>query len=152
MGKYSTRPKNKVWAFSENLIHWTCFMCCIFPYRTKNVQRLYFLTQSSHIWHTRHILQFKLQLECDMGWYRYTYHIENRCTECEKYSYLAAFVIILQDHSKLNHKWKNNSIQWFYILRTVSYLIITVKNVLFELRTLMYIDLKNTQNINNYDD
>ena len=45
---------------------------------------LYFLTRSSHIWYNCHILQFKLQLECDMCWYRYKSQSENHCTECDK--------------------------------------------------------------------
>ena len=44
-----------------------------FQYRTKNEQRLYFLTRSSHTWHNYHTLQFKVQLECDVGWKRHTW-------------------------------------------------------------------------------
>ena len=78
MGKYSSCPMNKAL--------YSLDMCYIFPYRTKNEQRLYFLTRSSHIWHDCHILQFKLglPLECDMGWYRYTSPSKNHCAECEK--------------------------------------------------------------------
>ena len=65
----------------EPLIHWTC---PVFS-RTKNEQRLYFLTRSRHTWHNCHRLLFKLQLECDMGWYRYPSHSENYCAECENY-------------------------------------------------------------------
>ena len=52
-------------------------MCCMFPYCTKHEQRLYILTRWSHTCHTCPILQFKLQQECYMGWYRYTSHSEN---------------------------------------------------------------------------
>ena len=54
MGKYSTRPMKKVWAFRRTL--YSLDMCYIFPYRTKNEQRLYFLTRSSHIWHDCQII------------------------------------------------------------------------------------------------
>ena len=73
---------NKVWAF--NRLPYSLDMCYIFPYCTKNEQRLYFLTRSSHIWHNCHRLLFKLQLECDMGWYGYKSHSENTCAEGEK--------------------------------------------------------------------
>ena len=33
IGKYSTRPRNKVWAFRQT--PYPLYMCCIFPYRTK---------------------------------------------------------------------------------------------------------------------
>ena len=33
IGKYSTRPRNKVWAFRRT--PYSLDMCCIFPYRTK---------------------------------------------------------------------------------------------------------------------
>ena len=81
MGKYNTSPMNKVWAFRRT--PYSLDMCCIFPYLTRNEQRLYFLARSSHTWHNYHRLQFKLQLECDEGWYRYTSHSENHCTECD---------------------------------------------------------------------
>ena len=76
---------NKVWACRRTLYSWS--MCCIFPYHTKNEQRLYFLTRWGHTWHNCRTFQFKLQLECDimdMDWYRYTSHSENHSTECEK--------------------------------------------------------------------
>ena len=68
MGKYSTRPMNKVWAFRRT--PYSLDMCCIFHYRTKNEHRLYFLTRSGHTWHYCHRLQSDVQLECDMGWYQ----------------------------------------------------------------------------------
>ena len=52
MGKYSTRSMNEVWAFRRT--SYSLNMCCIFPYRTKNEQRLYLLTRSSRTWHTYH--------------------------------------------------------------------------------------------------
>ena len=84
MRKYNTpinTTMNKVWAFTRTL--YSLDMCCIFPHRTKNGQRLYFLTRSSYKCHNWHILHFKLHLECDMGWYRCTSHSENHCAECE---------------------------------------------------------------------
>ena len=86
MGKYSTRSMHKVWAFRRTPC--SLNMCCIFTYRTKNVQRLYFLTRSPHTWHILPYIVLNLQLECDMGWYRYTSHSENHSTECEKKYYL----------------------------------------------------------------
>ena len=65
MRKYSTCPMNKVWAFRRT--PYSLDMCCIFTYCTKNEQRLYFLTRSSHTWHNCHILQFKLQLRVRYG-------------------------------------------------------------------------------------
>ena len=52
-GKYNTSSMDKVWAFRR--IPYSLNECCIFTYHTKNEQRLYFLTQSSHTscaWHT----------------------------------------------------------------------------------------------------
>ena len=72
---------NKVWAFRRT--PYSLDECCIPPYRTKNEQSFYFLTRSSHTWQTCHSSQIKLQLECDMGWYRYTSHSENHHTECD---------------------------------------------------------------------
>ena len=43
---------NKVWAFWQT--PYSLDMCCIFPYCTKNEQRLYFLSRSSHTWHHCH--------------------------------------------------------------------------------------------------
>ena len=43
-----------------------------------------FVSRSSLTWHNCHRLQLKLQLEWDMGWYRYTFSSENHCTEWEK--------------------------------------------------------------------
>ena len=60
-------------------------MCHIFTYRTKNEQRLYFLTRSSHTYARLPYIVMNLQLECDMGWYQYTSHSENHSTECEKH-------------------------------------------------------------------
>ena len=68
---------NKVWAFRRT--PYSLDMCCIFQYRTKNEQRLYFLTRSDYTWHNCHRVQFKVQLECDMGWYRYTSRSDNHC-------------------------------------------------------------------------
>ena len=76
MGKYSTRSMNKVWAFRRTPC--SLNMCCIFTYGTKNGQSLYFLTRSSHTWHMLPYIVLNLQLECDMGWYRYTSHSENQ--------------------------------------------------------------------------
>ena len=75
-------------AIWENTAHfrrtpWSLNMCCIFTYRTKNEQHLYFLTRSTHTWHIQPCIVLNLQLECDMGWYRYTSHSENHSTECE---------------------------------------------------------------------
>ena len=69
-GKYSTHPIDKV---GEHLILWTCIVShekgttFIFP----------------HTWHNCHTLLLKLQLECDMGWCRYTSHGENHSRECD---------------------------------------------------------------------
>ena len=46
-------------------------MCCIFTYRTKNEQRLSFLTRSSRTYTRLPYIVLNLQLECDMGWYWY---------------------------------------------------------------------------------
>ena len=79
--RYGTRPMNKVWVFEQT--PYSLDTCSIVPYQTKNERCLYFLTRSSHIWHNCHNrLQFKLQLECDMGWY--TPHGENHCAGCNK--------------------------------------------------------------------
>ena len=85
MGKYSTRSMNKVWAFGRT--PYSFDECCIFQYRTKYEQRLYFLTRKRHTWHNCNTLQLKLQLECDIGWYRHTFHRGNHCTECENSMY-----------------------------------------------------------------
>ena len=78
-------------------------MCCIFPYRTKNEQRLCFFIRSSHTWHNCHTLQLKLQQECDMGWYRYTSDVENQWTACYKIWKLCSF----------GATWKNTAlVQW----------------------------------------
>ena len=61
--------------------HWTC---AVFSHiARKNEHRLYFLTRSTHTWHIQPYIVLNLQLECDMGWYQYTSHSENQCTECE---------------------------------------------------------------------
>ena len=52
VGKYSTCPMNKMWAFRRT--PYSLDICCIFQYRTKNEQLLYFLTRSSHTWYTQH--------------------------------------------------------------------------------------------------
>ena len=82
MAGYSTRPMNKVWAFRRTSC--SSAMCCIFSCRMQNEQRLYFLTRSRPIWHKCPTLQFKLQVECVMGWYRYTPHSDIHHAECEK--------------------------------------------------------------------
>ena len=82
MGNYSTRSMNKVWAFRR--APYSLNMCCIFTYRTRNEQRLYFLTRSSHTYTRLPYIVLILQLEYDMGWYRYTSRSENHSKECEK--------------------------------------------------------------------
>ena len=61
MGKYSTRPMSKLWAFSLD-------MCCIFPYRTNKMNVFIFSHKSQITYKLPDTLQFKIQLECDMGW------------------------------------------------------------------------------------
>ena len=48
MGKYSTRPMCKVWAFRRTPC--TLDECCVSFHCAKNEQRLYFLRGSSHTW------------------------------------------------------------------------------------------------------
>ena len=45
--------------------------------------RLYFFTRPSHTYTRLPYIVLNLQIECDMGWYRYTSHSENHSTECE---------------------------------------------------------------------
>ena len=125
MGKYSTCPMNKVWAFRRTL--YLLDLCCIFSYRTKNEQRLYFLTRSSHIWHDCDIsciFQLKLQLECDMGWYRYTSHSENHCAECENKEY--DFLCVFNGNSLRNRVFKGKlcqdwKVNYFLTARILSF-------------------------------
>ena len=95
IGKYSTCSMNKVWAFRRTLYSWN--MCCIFPY----------FTRSCHTWHNCHRFEFKLQLECDMGWYRHTSHSENHPIECEKkmYHILQYLLSRLDTDSRRDTSW-----------------------------------------------
>ena len=48
-GKIQHSFMNNAWAFRRT--PYSLNMCCIVTYRTKNEERLYFLTRSSHTWH-----------------------------------------------------------------------------------------------------
>ena len=73
---------NAIWD-NTTLLH--CTSAVFFIYRSKmNNACILSLSQSNHTWHNCFaILQCKLQLECDMGWYRYTYYSESHCRECD---------------------------------------------------------------------
>ena len=85
MGKYITQ-----WIscdpLGEHLIHWAC---AVFSHITRKMNNVCIFShdQVTHDISAMHTVQFNLQLECGMGWYRYTSHSENHCTECENGSF-----------------------------------------------------------------
>ena len=126
-GKYSTRPRNKVWAFRRT--PYSLDMCCIFPYRTKmntvcifshdcpkfsTVQISVQLTDmtdghktrggSVNSIHGSPAIQHAYSMytcsteECGIGWSRYTSHSGNTTSECEK---TIRFVLDLTPHSHI---------------------------------------------------
>ena len=72
---------NKVWAFGEHFIHWTCAELSHIARKMNNVC-IFSHDQVTHDITLPHIV-LNLHLECDMGWYQYTSHSENHCAECE---------------------------------------------------------------------
>ena len=81
---------NKVWAFRRT--PYSLDMCCIFPYCTKNEERLY----CPHKQNTRDITAVICDSnynKCSSGWYRCTSHSENRCTEYAMGWYHTRFIV-----------------------------------------------------------
>ena len=56
-----------IWENTALLINW---ICAVFSISHEKSITFDFLTWSSNTWHNCHRLQFKLHLECDMGWYQ----------------------------------------------------------------------------------
>ena len=70
----------------DHFIHGTC---AVFSHITQKMNNVCIFSHDEVIYDITAVhFQFKLQLECDMGWYRYTSHSENHCTECMKWKIL----------------------------------------------------------------
>ena len=81
MGKYSTLPKHKVWAFMQTPYYWTS---AIFPHIARKMNNVCILSrgQVTHDITAVHYAESTAR-ECDMGWYRYTPYGECHSIECD---------------------------------------------------------------------
>ena len=107
IGQYSTRPRNKVWAYRR--IPYSFEMTCIFPYRTKmntvcifshdcqkfsTAQISVQLTDmtNDHLLYSMHAYNMMYRntcstAECGIGWSHNTSHSRNTTSECDNSSY-----------------------------------------------------------------